>query len=302
MNHQIDFETEYKRYKERLLIGLKAAKICVFEVDLKSQLYTFFENAEDIFEVSGEIILKEVESFSSLSPSDYQKEVLNYFAHPDDFDTIKKAFQSIFKGLPMTYEARMKAGDTEFVWCKLDVQPIIEGGIPVRMIGVITDISSLKSFTQALENKTMLDVYHKAAVESLICEALSSAVDKSHALMVIDLDNFKKANDVYGHLIGDSIIKSVSNHLKRIFRHSDIIGRFGGDEFIVLMKNITNLEDVLSKARQILISDNPYQVTKSIGISLFPDNGNDYETLFYYADIALYDAKKTKNTYVLFKG
>ena len=148
-----------ERYKERLNIALKAAKICVFEVDIANQLYTFFENAEDIFGVSGEVILKEVQPFCNLAPDSYRRAVSEYFSHPDDIAVIEEAFKSIFDGKAITYEARMRAGGSGFVWCKIDVTPIIENGVPVRMIGVITDITTVKTKINELENAVKHDSF-----------------------------------------------------------------------------------------------------------------------------------------------
>lgn len=150
---------ELSNYKERLHIALKAAKICVFEVDLTKQLYTFFENSEDIFGISGNEILSDVRPYSKLSPSEYQQAVSEYFSHPDDTDIIDMAFKNIFNGKSTTYEARMKAGNTKFIWCKIDVTPIMSHNIPVKMIGVITDISAIKSKTKFLEEQTKLDIF-----------------------------------------------------------------------------------------------------------------------------------------------
>lgn len=104
------FLSEENHYKQRLSIALKAAKICVFEVDLTQQLYTFFENAEDIFGVSGDIILNQVQPYSTLSPDEYKEAVTAYFSHPDDAAIIDAAFRDIYCGRATTYIARMKAG------------------------------------------------------------------------------------------------------------------------------------------------------------------------------------------------
>lgn len=101
-------------FKERLTIALKAAKICVFEVDLTHQLYTFFENSEDIFGVAGDVILKDVQPYSKLDPDEYRLAVSNYFAHPDDVTVVAKAFSDVLSGRPTTYEARMRAGGSNF--------------------------------------------------------------------------------------------------------------------------------------------------------------------------------------------
>ena len=135
---------DLRKYRERLSIALKAADICVFEVELQRQAYTFFANAEAVFGVSGEKILTDVAAFSHLSPAKYQQAVTEYFSHPGDAAVIAAAFRDILAGRPAAYNARMKAGDTKFVWCHIDVCPILQEGIPVRMIGVINNLSALQ--------------------------------------------------------------------------------------------------------------------------------------------------------------
>lgn len=296
---------ELSSYKERLHIALKAAKICVFEVNLSKQLYTFFENAEDIFGVSGETILNDVQPYSKLNPTEYQNAVLQYFSHPDDADVINEAFKSIFSGQSTTYVARMKAGNTKFIWCKIDVTPLMKNNIPIRMIGVITDISSIKSKTEFLEQQTKLDMfthlYNKKCSQDMINNILDNFYDEKHGFILFDLDNFKNVNDTYGHAAGDEVLKSISKNLTKIFREIDIIGRFGGDEFLILVRDIPNEKFLISKLDELLKSnDNTYGTTKSIGVSLFPDHSRDFSGLFQKADIALYKSKQVKNTYTIF--
>ena len=132
-----DAAVDLIHYKERLHLALKTAHICVFEVDLRNQLYTFFDNSEDIFGVSDDVILSDVASFAKLSPEEYRRAATNYFSHPDDAQVIANAFKEIFAGHHTSYEARMKAGNSKFTWCRLDLQPILANGVPVRMIGAI---------------------------------------------------------------------------------------------------------------------------------------------------------------------
>ena len=89
--------------------------------DLTRQLYTVFENAEVIFGVSGESILNDVQPFHTLSPEDYEKACSEYFSHPGDKDTISDAFHKIFSGKSATYQARMKAGNSQYTWCQIAV-------------------------------------------------------------------------------------------------------------------------------------------------------------------------------------
>lgn len=242
-------------YKNRLTVALKAARTCVFEVDLAHQLYTFFENAEDIFGISGEEILAHVQPYSKLSPEEYQRAVSAYFSHPDDAAVIAEAFDRIFSGQQTTYEARMKAGDSEFVWCKLDVVPILENGHPVRMIGVITDISEARKKKELLEQRANLDgftgLWNKRYAISAIGSVLEQEPDGRHALLVMDVDDFKYFNDTYGHAEGDRLLLALSDRLTATFHEDSIVGWFGGDEFIVFIRNIQNEGELERLHREI---------------------------------------------------
>ena len=298
---------EAAKYKERLSIALKAAKICVFEVELLSQRYVFFENAEDIFGVSGYTILQDVAPYSKLSPSAYQKAVADYFSHPEDAEIIDNAFQCIFRGQPTTYQARMRAGGSSFVWCKIDVTPIMENGRPVRMIGVITDITSLKAKTDKLENAVRLDsftgLYNKKYSLELIRKGLNKNPKQNQALLLLDIDNFKFFNDTYGHSAGDNIIQLVAGELKQCFRKTEVIGRFGGDEFVVFIPHVPSRQWLFHKLQALVrLEDGPWSCTNSIGIALCPQDGVDFDLLFEKADNALYRSKAKKESYTLFSS
>ena len=125
---------------------------------------------------------------------------------------------------------------------------------------------------------------------------------RNHALIVVDLDKFKYANDTFGHLFGDSVIKAVAATLRATFRATDIVGRTGGDEFVVLAKDISlsdGLETLKAKCRRLSVElahvslGQDYVISASIGISLFPRDGKTYAELFAKADAALYQIKNT---------
>ena len=301
MKMEIDV-TEIEQYKERLHIALKAAKICVFEVDLIHQLYTFFENAEDIFGIPGKVILEDIQPFSKLEPQEYQKAVSAYFSHPEDAGVIDEAFRRIFEGKPATYQARMKAGGSEFIWCKIDVTPILENEIPVKMIGVITDITDIKMKTDSLEKEIQLDsftkLYNKTMAEELIHRTLQEKTTQQHALILLDIDDFKMLNDTFGHSEGDKVIQAVAEILQKSFRKSDIIGKFGGDEFILLIQNIPNRNFLIPKLKELVRHKVGHlEITNSLGVAIYPKDGNDFSRLFERADKALYRAKEAKSTF-----
>ncbi len=148
-----------------------------------------------------------------------------------------------------------------------------------------------------------------AATETITDYINESEKDQMHAMLMIDCDNFKHVNDNYGHAIGDEVLKYFSSIMKRTFRDSDIKGRFGGDEFIVFMKNTTS-EATALRAKQLNEAiKKPYvkdgreiNISCSIGVSFYPKDGNNFETLFNAADDALYKAKSLgKDRFVEYK-
>ena len=130
------------------------------------------------------------------------------------------------------------------------------------------------------------------------------------AFLLIDLDNFKKLNDTYGHLVGDKALQVVAKSLREFFRSTDIIARFGGDEFVVLMKHIRGKEILdplmdrfLSTMNETFNQDQQLSgLHVSVGISLIPEDGMDFKELYEKADQALYEVKKKgKNSYFIYQ-
>ena len=125
--------------------------------------------------------------------------------------------------------------------------------------------------------------------------------------MIIDIDDFKMVNDTLGHLFGDAFLVEITSDVRKLFRESDIVGRIGGDEFIAFIKDIPGNALVFEKARQVVeaFRNLPMQeswdksISCSIGISVFPNDGQHFQELYKKADYALYQAKKQgKNQYV----
>ncbi len=122
---------------------------------------------------------------------------------------------------------------------------------------------------------------------------------KKTGLLFLDLDRFKEVNDKLGHEAGDELLKIVAARLKSVLRKADAVARIGGDEFSILLTDITGREDITEIARKILaafqekcvISGREFHITTSMGISVYPDDSDAINTLFRCADIALYRAK-----------
>jgi len=128
------------------------------------------------------------------------------------------------------------------------------------------------------------------------------------ALFFIDLDNFKRINDTYGHLVGDQVLKDVAGFLSNAVRDSDTVARLAGDEFTIILENVQTIENVEAVARKtieavsqpIKIMQETIVMTISIGASIFPDHGDNAETLLKKADAAMYRIKDgKKNDYFI---
>lgn len=224
--------------------------------------------------------------------------------HPDDLDVDAVAFQKAVSGNPASYYARMHAGNCTFKWCKVNFMPIIENNTTVRILGIITDVDEMKLNVERSEEKTHFDNFtgllNKKYGEICIRQALSSYPNSMHALIFLDLDNFKQLNDNYGHDVGDQVLSQISQQLQDVFSPADIISRFGGDEFLIFLANIPDrefLEDILLQLQEAHPTS-PF-VTKSIGAAIYPQHGRSYQQLFQKADAAMYIAKKRKNRYYI---
>ena len=310
---QKNHEEALRISEERFRIAIHLANDVIFEVDLPNQRYTYFENAEKIFGISGEQILKDVQAFSELDAERYMESVSNYFVHPDDHGIVAEAFTNIFSGEETSYDARMKAGNTKFTWCRISVKPIMDAvGAPIRMIGHIKNIQEIKEQEDILKRDPFTGLYNKTATASMIDELLTLYPHEQHGLFMIDVDNFKYVNDTFGHAVGDQVLLDVSEQLKKFFRKNDIIGRIGGDEFLVFMPNISDKQIAINKAEHLIeqFSQNyrlpaeygDHHLSLSIGIALSPDHGRYYQSLFSNADQALYQSKSNgKNRYTIYQ-
>lgn len=177
----------------------------------------------------------------------------------------------------------------------------------------IKDINENKVKDLVMQKKIELDpltgLYNRKAIEFKINQLIEKAPDSKHAIMILDIDNFKAINDNFGHLYGDALLCEISRKLKSLFRIDDLIARLGGDEYLILMKNIPNVHIVIEKAKSICqslnkvygASDIKINISVSIGIALYPEHGHNFKELYFHSDQALYKVKnENKNDIYLY--
>jgi len=179
------------------------------------------------------------------------------------------------------------------------------------------DMVRRKSYQKALYHSANFDKLTDLPNRALFLDRLDQNLKQSEryqrkfALLFVDLDSFKLVNDTLGHDMGDELLTKTAQRLHDCVREADTVARIGGDEFTVILSTITSVDDVQAVAKKIIqvlskpfsIGDQEVQIGASIGISLFPENGTDTETLLKKADDAMYMAKKDgKNDYRLSPG
>lgn len=199
-------------------------------------------------------------------------------------------------------------------WCKIIYHVMKIDEQNMRLIGKITDIDEEMKEKQALVKKAQMDaltgLYNKDAFKDQCVEYLKEYQYVNNAIVFFDVDNFKDLNDSLGHPIGDKALRDISQKMQLIFSIRDIMGRFGGDEFCVLVKNIseaelrTTLGSLLEELRLEYGSRFlKVSVSVSIGAVCTREFGNDFDKLLEYADKAQYYAKETgKDGYAIYNG
>jgi len=236
--------------------------------------------------------------------------------HPDDLPLLLDSIGNIENGSNYEMvEVRIATAKGRYLWCRLRATAIRgKTGKLEKIAGVIINIDAEKQAEQALQNRAERDsltkLLNKEAGRRQAEEYFSRFPGGIHsALLIIDLDNFKQVNDRFGHLFGDVVLTKVAREIKKLFRSQDIVSRIGGDEFMVVMRGISDsklLEDRCSRLLETF--KNLFQDQKrklplscSIGIALSPEQGRTYYELFSKADRALYQAKaKGKNSFVIY--
>ena len=176
------------------------------------------------------------------------------------------------------------------------------------MINTAGWTNELDRWKEKANRDALTGLYNREYFEQYANIAIKKEQNKSAAVVFVDIDDFKNVNDTLGHSVGDDVIRWFAKRVQGAFRHSDIVARYGGDEFVVFV-NDTEKEDLVECLQQLCESfrypykngDIEYPVSGSIGAAVFPEDGKAYQELLNHADSALYEAKrKGKNRFMLY--
>lgn len=254
----------------------------------------------------------------NLNSVDKIEEVFSSILKSSDLNIIMEAFDKydnqITSSLSCDFKIITSTGELKWFYIRGKGLRNPEGKIR-RLLGVITDITERKKHEEQIELIAYYDTLTGLPNKNLFITKtniyLSSLdiLNKRAAIIFIDLDDFKKVNDTWGHNYGDILLKAFSQILKASFREEDVVARFGGDEFIIFMPELIDESIILETCSRVLSSlNNPIEIldkkvniTASMGIVLIPNDGVDINILIKNADTAMYKAKELgKNKFLFF--
>jgi diguanylate cyclase (GGDEF)-like protein/PAS domain S-box-containing protein len=227
-------------------------------------------------------------------------------------DKHQEKWKQMVLGEPITLEGVLKSKDGTIFPVEIRLVAFESGGRRL-ILGIARDITERVQAEKTIRQLAYHDALTGLPNRVLFTDRLKLAIAQAHrkqnklAVMLLDLDHFKDINDTLGHSVGDQLLSSVGKRLTGLLRKEDTVSRMGGDEFFLLLPEINELQDAATIAQKVLhafqkesfvLDDHDVDITTSIGVAIYPDDGEVVKALFRNADIALYQAKqKGRNNY-----
>ena len=279
-----------------------------FKLPLLGEVLDLLPDAVCMVAPDGELLMVNAafETIFGYTPAEAKGRQIMDLVHPEDRAATEQSALDAMAGRPRSnFRNRYIRKDGSVVDIQWSAKWLPEYGI---RIGVGHEVTALRGIERQLEHLASHDAltglpnrYHlrrelEAALERAACDG------EGLALLYIDLDGFKAANDRYGHEAGDRLLRDAARQLRDGLRQNDLIARVGGDEFVAVLPACTSPSDASNiatalRARLALLqslgSDTP-QIDASVGVACFPADGNDADALLRHADAAMYAAKAKK--------
>jgi diguanylate cyclase (GGDEF)-like protein/PAS domain S-box-containing protein len=232
-------------------------------------------------------------------------------------EVFQELWSTILRGEEWHGELLNRRKNGEVYWSAASISPLHnEAGQITHFIANVEDINERKNAEATIERLAYFDPLTDLPNRRMLQDRLEQGLKRSRrqnngmALLYIDLDRFKQVNDSLGHPAGDRLLKELARRLVAALRDDDVVCRLGGDEFAVILHDIHHEEDVLPVVNKLLrtveqpvvLEEGELFISASIGVSLYPKDGEDTKTLEKHADMALYHAKEEgKNTFRFFR-
>lgn len=296
-------QANYMLEQERLLAVIRNSDDDLFEYDFNEDLLKLFNKNVLLKDSFGDSRWIKFEKFS-------ENLNLNKTFHPEDEGKIRFI---ISQRNDFRLQVRMRTSEEEpYRWYEIEFNLLTdEDNNALGYVGSIHDIDELKASTLEFKSKSQHDsltgLYNNASIKEIIEDYFQrSGKEKTNALIILDLDDFKNVNDTYGHRFGDRVIKAAADTLNNTFGENDLTARIGGDEFLVFCKDFLDMSSVNEKVKKMFdnFAENPvgeeekYIIKASVGISVSPQDGNTFKRLFDKADRNMYKVKRSgKNSY-----
>lgn len=292
--------SERNRLKALAAVGIKR----IFEYDIQNDVFMTSRSTQGEY---GEE--RYIDNFSEVAKQ------YRYVLHAD-WKLFEEFLDDCRSGrLHVSKEMRLRDKNADYKWYLIKGSVMLDSmGMPQRVIGILENIDERKrlELRQADENmrdpltKLYRKAYAKELIESFLKNQSDTEAGEYAGFLALDIDNFDIINERMGNAFGDEILKNIASDLEDIFYPTDVLGRIGGDEFIILMKNIGSIADIDKKIKEIqkiinrtYVGENVnFGSTVGIGASVYPNDGEDFDTLYDKAEKALFHAKKAgKNCY-----
>ncbi len=282
-----------RREAERYAALSEFSDTVLFEYSYPSDTLAITPNARSVFPLEKLVwnrYLERGEPFLEIEGQD--RSPLDLLGHPGPAETARRIV------------CRARAVDGKFRWFAFKCRYLYDGSTLYAAVGSIADITQQKLEEDKLRRRSQIDGLTRALNKITATEAIAERLDKEDRgmLFVLDVDEFKQVNDSYGHSTGDRVLEQVVQLLFSAFRAEDVVGRVGGDEFVVFVSGVDDEELAETKRAAVeksvceLASKLEVPVSVSVGVALSPRDGATYQELFDAADAAMYGRKHDKNS------
>ena len=291
--------------EERLRLALDAAHMGTFDWDIPNDLITWSRWHEELW---------------GFRPSKFGNTYAAFAGrvHPDDLPGVNaEVARCIAAREPFVCEFRVVWPDASTHWILGRGEfSFAADGQPLHMRGAVVEITARKRAEAEVERLAYSDpltgLPNRTALYIRLGQAIQQAQSdgRAMALLLMDLNDFREINDTLGHHIGDQVLVQVADRLRGALWESDVLARLGGDEFAVFLPRLADkahinlvLDKIFTALRPVfLIEGAPLDVQSAIGIALYPDHGQDADTLLQHADVALYSAKDRNLSHLFYSS